>query len=247
MRLREYSERIPKPLAEIGPRPIVWHLMKYYAHFGHKDFILCLGYAGQAIKRYFLEYNECMSNDFTMSDGGATVKLERTDISDWNITFADTGATANLGERLLRVKDYLEGEEMFMANYADGLADLDLNRYVDSFRKRDKIACFLSVKVPQAFHIVTADAEGYVQKLEPVTESSVRINGGFFVFKQELFDYLKPGEELVLEPFERLARKRQLLAVPNTGFWHCMDTFKDKMLLDELASRQPAPWEVWSR
>lgn len=247
MRLREHSDRIPKPLAEIGSRPVLWHLMRYYAHFGHKDFVLCLGHGGAAIKNFFLNYDECVSNDFVLTGGGKNVELLRKDIEDWRITFADTGLHSNLGERLLRVKHHLQGEEMFMANYADGLSDLDLATYVRNFQESGKIASFLSVRVPQTFHIVHADADGYALKLEDVATSALRINGGFFVFRREIFDYLRPGEELVVEPFQRLIEKRQLLAVPHDGFWHSMDTFKDKIRLDELVSRGPAPWELWAK
>jgi glucose-1-phosphate cytidylyltransferase len=246
MRLREYSERIPKPLAEIGSRPLVWHLMKYYAHHGHKDFILCLGHGGSAIKNYFLHYDESVSNDCVLNGSGKVELLHR-DIDDWRITMVDTGLHSNLGERLSRVRDHLKGEELFMANYSDGLSDLDLGAYIDNFKAKNKIAGFLSVKVPQTFHIVHSDPDGCATKLEDVSQSSLRINGGFFVFKQEIFDYMKPGEELVVEPFARLAEKRQLLATPYAGFWHSMDTFKDKIRLDEMVERGRAPWQVWAR
>jgi glucose-1-phosphate cytidylyltransferase len=245
MRLREYSERIPKPLAEIGHRPLIWHLMKYYAHFGHKDFILCLGYGGNAIKRYFLEYDESTSNDLTLSEGGRKIELFSKDIEDWRITFVDTGIQSNIGERLRRVRTHLEGEEMFLANYADGLSDLRLDQHLDMFKARDRIASFLSVKVPQTFHVVHADAENYALRLEHVSDSPIRINGGFFAFRTEIFESMKPGEELVIEPFQRLIDRRQLIAVPYDGFWHSMDTFKDKIQLDEMVLKGPAPWQVW--
>jgi len=246
-RLRDYSDQIPKPLVEVGSRPILWHLMKYYAHFGHKEFILCLGYGAAAIKNYFLKYDECVSNDFVLSGGGKKLELLDKDIDDWRITFVDTGLHSNIGERLRRVKKHLEGDEMFLANYADGVSDLDLEEYVASFRRRDKIACFVSVPAPHTFHIVHADAENYATRLEHVAQSPVRINGGFFVLRREIFDYMNPGEELVLEPFQRLIAKRQLLAVPYDGFWRNMDTFKDKMQLDELVSQGKIPWQLWQK
>jgi glucose-1-phosphate cytidylyltransferase len=246
-RLRDYSDQIPKPLVEVGSRPILWHLMKYYAHFGHKDFILCLGYGASAIKNFFLKYDECVSNDFILSAGGRQVELLDKDIADWRITFVDTGLHSNIGERLRRVRKHLSNEEMFLANYADGVSDLDLDRYVESFRKRDKVACFVSVPAPHTFHIVHADAEHHATKLEHVSTSPVRINGGFFALRTEVFDYMKPGEELVLEPFQRLIEKKQLLAVPHDGFWRNMDTFKDKMQLDELVTQGQVPWQVWRK
>ena len=246
-RLRDYSDQIPKPLVEVGSRPILWHLMKYYAHFGHKDFVLCLGYGAAAIKSFFLKYDECVTNDFVLSKGGKQIEPLHQDIADWRITFVDTGLQSNIGERLRRVRPHLSGEEMFLANYADGVSDLDLGEYVDSFRKRDKIASFVSVPAPHTFHIVHADSEHLATKLEHVAQSPVRINGGFFVLRTEIFDYMRPGEELVLEPFQRLIEKRQLMAVPYDGFWRNMDTFKDKMQLDELVVQGRIPWQVWHK
>jgi glucose-1-phosphate cytidylyltransferase len=247
MRLREYSDVLPKPLVEVGARPILWHLMKYYAHFGHRDFILCLGHGAGAIKDFFLKYNECAFNDFVYSGGGKSVELLRKDIDDWRITFVDTGLNSNIGERLMSVRPYVDGDEMFLANYADGLSDLDLGAYVESFRARGKVACFVSIPAPHTFHIVQTDAEDNVTKLELVAKSAVRINGGFFVLRREIFEYMRPGDELVVQPFDRLIRERQLLAVPYDGFWRNMDTFKDKIQLDEMVSQGDVPWRVWGR
>ena len=244
-RLRDYSDQIPKPLVEVGHRPILWHLMKYYAHFGHKDFVLCLGYGAGAIKNFFLKYDECVANDFVLTASGKSIELLDQDIADWRITFVDTGLHSNIGERLRRVRKFVGDDEMFLANYADGVSDLDLGSYVDSFKKRDKVASFISVPAPHTFHIVHADAEHNATKLEHVAQSPVRINGGFFVLRREIFDHMRPGEELVLEPFQRLIEKRQLLAVPYDGFWRNMDTFKDKMQLDELVAKGTVPWQVW--
>jgi glucose-1-phosphate cytidylyltransferase len=139
-RLREHSETIPKPLVSVGYRPIVWHLMRYYASFGHKDFILCLGYRGDAIREYFLNYNEAMSNDFTLSDGGRTVELHSRDLHDWRITFVDTGLHSNIGERLVAVRRYLRDEDVFLANYSDGLGDISLEQMLEQFRKANVVA-----------------------------------------------------------------------------------------------------------
>lgn len=245
MRLRDYSEQIPKPLVNVGQRPILWHLMKYYAHFGHNDFVLCLGHGAQKIKEYFLNYNECESNDFVMSGGGSRIELLKTDIHDWTITFADTGTSSNIGERLRRVRNHIGDDELFLANYADGLSDLDLNEYVDDFTSTDLTAQFLAVPAPHTFHIVHADAAGYVERLEHIGRSPVRINAGFFLFRHEIFDVLRPGEELVLEPFERLIEQRKLRSVSYDGFWQNMDTFKDKTQLDEIVATGDPPWQVW--
>jgi glucose-1-phosphate cytidylyltransferase len=245
-RLRDYSEQTPKPLVDVGSRPILWHLMKYYAHFGHKEFILCLGYGAGAIKNFFLKYDECVSNDFVLSAGGRNIELLQRDIDDWRVTFVDTGLQSTIGERLRRVRDYVAQDEMFLANYADGLSDLDLRGYVESFRNRNKIACFMSVPAPHTFHIVHADAEQHATKLELVARSPVRVNAGFFVLRRQIFEYMKPGEDLVIEPFERLIAERQLLAIPHEGFWRNMDTFKDKMQLDEMVAQGHVPWQVWA-
>jgi glucose-1-phosphate cytidylyltransferase len=247
MRLRDYSDQIPKPLVEIGTRPILWHLMKYYAHYGHKEFILCLGHGGNVIKTYFRNYDEAISNDFVLSGGGKNLELLKRDIDDWRITVADTGRYATIGERLRIVRPYLGDDKMFLANYADGVSNLDLSGYLENFERRNKIATFISVAAPHTFHIVDADSDHHVRKLEAVGRSVVRVNGGFFAFKREIFDYIKDKEDLVLEPFDRLIAKKELLAYPFEGFWRNMDTFKDKMELDDMLAKDQAPWQVWKQ
>jgi glucose-1-phosphate cytidylyltransferase len=244
-RLREYSETIPKPMADIGYRPIIWHLMRYYAHFGHKEFILCLGYRGDYIKNYFLNYNECLSNNFVLSNGGRTIHVYNNDIEDWKISFVDTGTNTNIGQRLVAVKPYLEEEEVFMANYADGLSDLDLDLYLDHFYQQDKIASFLCVQPSQSFHVVSVGDDALVETIEPVGKSDLWINGGFFAFKKEIFDYIQPGEELVVEPFQRLITQKQLVGYRHPSFWACMDTLKEKMMFDEMYAKGQMPWAVW--
>src|SRR5262245_32807186 len=195
MRLREFSEIIPKPMVNIGYRPILWHVMKYYAHYGHKDFILCLGHGADFIKNYFLNYNECISNDFVLSEGGKSLRLFNSDINDWKITFADTGATSNIGQRLKAVEKYLDGEEFFLANYSDGLTNLPLDQQIEQFRREQKVASFICVKPSVSFHFVTLSPMGVVEAITDVTHSDIRINGGYFVFRKSIFDYLKEGEE----------------------------------------------------
>ena len=245
MRLREYAENTPKPMVPIGYRPILWHVMKYYAHYGHRDFILCLGYRADAIKHYFLNYDECLSNDFTLSQGGKHLELFHSDIHDWNITFADTGVNANIGMRLKAVEKYLEGEEMFLANYSDGLIDLPLPSFIESFQKQKKTASFISVRPSLSYHVVSAGPDGTVQEIREISRSNMRINGGYFIFRKQIFDYMKPGEELVLQPFQRLIEQKQLVSHPYDGFFASMDTFKDKQVLDDLYNSGKAPWEVW--
>ena len=244
-RLREYSETIPKPMVDIGYRPILWHLMKYYAHYGHKDFILCLGYGGDVIKEYFLNYQEWLSNDFVLSDGGRTVHLLNKDIEDWTITFVDTGLNSNIGQRLQAVQQYLAGEPVFMANYSDGLTDLCLPDYLDFFYKHNKMASFVCVRPSQSFHVVSTGEDGLITNIAPVGESKVWINGGFFIFKQDIFEYIRVGEELVLEPFQRLVAKDELLGYKHDSFWACIDTLKEKTMFDEMYANRQRLWAVW--
>ena len=220
--------------------------MKYYAHYGHKDFTLSLGYKGDAIKDYFLNYSECISNDFVLSEGGGNIQLLNRDIQDWKITFVDTGMTANIGQRLKAVAEHLDGEEIFLANYSDGLTDLPLPQFIEEFRKQDKIASFLCIRPSQGFHVVSMkDESGLVAGIQEMSRSGIWINGGYFIFRKDIFDYIHEGEEIVQEPFQRLIDQEELVAYPYEGFWACMDTFKDKQRLDDLYARGSAPWEVW--
>jgi glucose-1-phosphate cytidylyltransferase len=243
-RLREFTGEVPKPMVKIGYRPILWHLMKYYAHFGHKDFVLCLGYKADVIKEFFLNYEEWRSNDFTLSGGGKQLALENNDIEDWNITFVDTGLHSNIGQRLMAVRRYVQDEDVFLANYSDGLTDLDLDQMIDTFHASGKVASFMAVPPSQSFHLVDLDPEGDVESIRPVTDTNLLINGGFFVLRQEIFDYIEPGEELVREPFARLIKERALLGYRYQRFW-CMDTFKEQQQLTDLYNSGCAPWELW--
>jgi glucose-1-phosphate cytidylyltransferase len=247
MRMREYSESVPKPMVPIGYRPILWHVMKYYAHYGHKEFILCLGYKADVIKKYFLEYNECVTNDFVLTKGGAKVELLANDIYDWDITFVDTGLTSNIGQRLKAAQKYLKDDEMFLANYSDCLSDVPLPEVVQSFKSGGNVACFVSVKPRASFHLIHTDSSGVVKSVEHIGRSGARMNGGFFVLKREIFDYMHEGEELVENPFGRLIEGGKLMAYPYDGYWACMDTFKEKQDLEDAFSRGNAPWTVWNQ
>jgi glucose-1-phosphate cytidylyltransferase len=246
-RLREHSDTIPKPLVNVGFRPILWHLMRYYAHFGHKDFILCLGYRGDLIREYFLNYSECMSNDFVLSEGGKKIELLRSDLDDWRISFVDTGLHSNLGQRLLRVRKFLEGESEFLANYADGLTDLDLDKHIEDFRRRQVTASFIAVRTSQSFHSVNSDDNGLVTGFGQIADSEFWINGGFFCLRSEIFDVIEEGDELVEKPFQRLIAQRKLAVYRHGGFWQNMDTFKDKITLDRMEARGNCPWMLWNR
>jgi glucose-1-phosphate cytidylyltransferase len=207
---------------------------------------LCLGYKADVIKNYFLHYDECISNDFTLQEGGRKIKLVNSDIEDWNITFVDTGLTSNIGQRFKAVEKYLEGEEVFLANYSDGLTDLHLPDLIDDFYKHNKIASFLCVKPSQSFHLVSTQENGLVDDLQSVQEAGIRINGGFFVFSKDIYKYIETGEELVLEPFQRLMKIKQLIAYKYNGFWACMDTFKEQQQLDDMYCQGNAPWALWN-
>jgi glucose-1-phosphate cytidylyltransferase len=247
MRIREAGESVPKPMVHVGDRPILWHVMKYYAHFGHKDFILCLGYRADVIKNYFVNYNEFMSNDFVLSKGGKDVRVFNSDISDWTVTFVDTGANANIGQRLRAVERYLDGEEVFLANYSDNLTDFQLPKLIDRFHEQNKTAAFLCVRPNLSCHYVSMGATGLIQEIKTMGQSDILINGGYFVFKRSIFDHIKDGEELVQEPFRRLIEQKDLVGYEYDGFWKSMDTFKEKQELDDLHSKGNAPWQLWKR
>jgi glucose-1-phosphate cytidylyltransferase len=243
-RLKGYVDDIPKPMVEIGTRPILWHLMKYYAHFGHREFILCLGYKGNVIKNYFLRYDESASNDFIWSQGGRKIDFINRDSDDWTITFVETGANSTIGERLKAVEPYLRCEPMFLANYSDGLSDADLPLMIDELSRSDAVGSLLLVQPTASFDIVRLSSDGKINRVSSLSESDIWINGGFFVFRNEIFDYIEPGDELVRRPFERLIEHGALLAHKCAGFWQCMDTFKDKQRLEDLNLSNP-PWMVW--
>jgi glucose-1-phosphate cytidylyltransferase len=244
-RMQEYSDTIPKPLVPIGYRPIIWHLMKYYAHFGHKEFILCLGYRGDLIKEYFLNYNECMSNDFVLEEGGDKVTLLHSDIEDWKITFCDTGLASNIGQRLLRVQHLLDDDEMFLANYSDGLSDIDLVKQLRIFRQSEAYACFSCVRPSYSLSTVKVDQNGAVKSIQYMSKSDVWINGGFMILRSEIFDKIEEGDELVEKPFQRLIEEGRLLGYRHEKFWSAMDTFKDKKTFDDMYASGNTPWQLW--
>jgi glucose-1-phosphate cytidylyltransferase len=245
LRLREYPEPIPKPMVPLGYRPILWHVMRYFSHHGHKDFTLCLGYKADVIKSYFLKYSEALSNDFVLSEGGQKVELLASDTDGWRITFADTGLKANIGMRLRAVRKYVAGEEFFLANYGDTLTDAPLSEFLEQFKRSGKTAAFLSVKPTYSFHVVRQKKGALVGAIEDVATSDLWVNGGYFMFRHDIFDYLQPGEELVIEPFQRLIKEEQLLAFQYSGFWAPMDTLKDRDDLEQLWQDGRPPWAVW--
>jgi glucose-1-phosphate cytidylyltransferase len=245
LRLREASARVPKPLITVGDQPILLHLMKYYAHFGHTDFILCLGHKAHAFKQYFLDYNEALQNDFVLSEGGRKIELLNQDIHTWRITFVDTGRTTNIGGRLRAVRHHLRDEEYFLANYGDQLTDAPLPQMVARLQATDAVASLLCVKPTYSTHVLSFGDDGLVTGVDSMNAGATWINGGFFTFRHDIFEYLRDGEELVEEPFARLIAERRLLAHRYEGFWAPMDTLKDKQTLDTLAETSCPPWAVW--
>jgi glucose-1-phosphate cytidylyltransferase len=197
------------------------------------------------IREYFLNYNEALSNDFTLSEGGSKIELHSADMSDWRITFVDTGLHSNIGQRLSRARKYVENEDMFLANYSDGLAALPLDEQIAQLRSSNAIASLASVNSGQSFHTVKSDARGVVTTMGAMAEDELYINGGFFVLRKQIFDYIEEGDELVERPFARLIAEEKLLTYRWKGFWQCMDTFKDKITFDRMAARGNCPWMVW--
>lgn len=230
MRLRDFSDQIPKPMVPVGRQPIIWHLMKYYAHYGHRDFILCLGYKGQHIKQFLQN---------------PTADAADNDSSQWRITFVDTGATTNIGGRLMAVRHHLQEDQEFLANYTDTLSDLHLDDVIGGFRASAAIGAFVAVRPNISSHIITADDAGMVESIGRAADAELWSNGGYFAFRNEIFDYIREGDELVEEPFARLIRQKKLYAHKYRGFWTSMDTFKEKQQLDDLHAQGSAPWEVW--
>ncbi len=246
VRMGAETQQIPKPLIAIGNRPILWHIMQYYSQWGHREFILCLGYRGEAIKSYFLNYNKALFSDFVLEGNGAGshVELMTDDVSDWRITFVDTGVNATIGERLRRIGPYLGDDEAFLATYGDGVTDAPLDEMIDMFHARGKTALMLSVRPEYYAHMIVADEAGHVTGVESLSRSSVRINGGFFVFRREIVDMIEPGEDLVVEVFGRLIAGRELVAYPFDGFFGPMDTIKDRQRLESLNETGDPPWHV---
>ncbi len=245
MRMRDFDERVPKPLVPIGPRPVLWHVMKYYAHHGHTDFVLCLGYGARQIKEYFLDYKEWLSNDFVLEQGGDDVRMLSRDVQDWRITFVDTGLHSLIGERLRRVRPHLEGCGTFLANYADCLTDAPLDEVVAAHRAHGAIASMVAVAPTRSFHVVDVDDTGRVSRVGPVNNAGMWINGGYMVLEECIFEHLEPGEELVEEPFNRLAAKGLLHAYRHTGQWIGIDTFKERQQVEEMYLQGKPFWAKW--
>ena len=244
VRMGEATQRIPKPMIRVGRQPILWHIMKWYASWGHTEFILCLGYRQEVVKEYFLHYSEAVANDFVLSGNG--VKLLASDMDDWRITFLDTGIQASIGDRLLAARSHIGDDEIFLATYGDGLTDAPLDEMVDTLRASDKVGLFLSVRPRLSYHVVEAGDDGVVRSIQPMASADVRINGGFFVLRSRIFDDLRAGED-IMDEAGRLADASGMLVYHYDGFWAPMDTIKDKQDLDALVESGHMPWRVTRR
>jgi glucose-1-phosphate cytidylyltransferase len=241
-RIREYSENIPKPMVPIGHQPILWHVMQYYSQFGHQEFILCLGYKANVVKDYFLNYRQTATSDCVVSEFGKKVEILGERPPDWKISLVDTGIWRNIGQRLVAVRHLVADDEMFLANYSDGLTDAPLPQMIERFKTSGKIGCFVAIHPPVTFHLAEFDEFGSVQRMRASHESEVWINGGYFIFRREIFEYIREGEELVVEPFNRLIEANQLMAYRYEGFWRAMDTLRDRQVLEEMIERGETPW-----
>ena len=243
-RIREYSESIPKPMIPVGQQPILGHVMHYNSQYGHRDFVLCLGYKANVIKEYFLKLNRWANSDLVISNYGEKVDILGQQPPDWKVALVDTEMWRNIGQRLLAVRHLVEQEEIFLANYSDGLCDVPLNEMIERFKKSDKIGCFLAVHPPFNFHLVEFTDGETVRQFRSSQESEIWINAGYFIFRNKIFDYIKEGEELVLEPFSRLMKDGALMAYKYEGFWRAMDTLRDRQVLEEMAERGETPWRL---
>ncbi len=241
-RMREETEFKPKPMVEIGPHPVIWHIMSIYSRFGYKDFILPLGYKGEVIKKYFHEY-KIRNTDFTVELGSGRVTTLNSNGDDWRVTLCDTGQETLKGGRIKRVAKYIDTDR-FMVTYGDGVADIDLSQLVDFHKKSGKIGTFTGVRRPSRFGAVKTDENGNILSWEEKPLLDEYINCGFFVFKREFLDYLSEDEscDLEQEPLKRLAAEGQLSMYPHPGNWRCMDTLRDSQELNALWNKGGAFW-----
>lgn len=245
MRMRDGITNAPKPMAMVGERPLLWHVMRYYAHYGHREFILCLGYGASHVKDFFLSYDETRSNNFVLENGAREVKLFSTDISDWKITFVDTGLSSAIGERLRRVRQFVQDEPMFMANYADVLTNASLPDMIQRFEASQAVAGLLAVPPQSSHHVVEIADDGLITQVTPMRDLRQWENGGYFILRPGIFDYLNEGEDLVENAIVRLVSRGKVLAYPYKGYWSPADTVKERAQLEEMYHRGDCPWMIW--
>ena len=246
-RLGEHGVNVPKALIDIGGRPLLWHLLKLYAAHGLNDFVLCLGYLGETIKRYFIE-RHWLDHDFTLelkASGETQLQKHARARDDWRIAFVDTGHDTNTGGRIKRIQSYIGADETFCVTYGDGLADVDLPALLAFHHAHGKLATLTAVHPRSNFGILKLAANDAVTEFEEKPVLREWINGGFFVFNQGIFDYLDENSVLEREPLERLSRAGELMAFQHSGFWKCLDTYKDNVEFNQLWDDGQAGWKVW--
>lgn len=241
-RIREYSESIPKPMIPLGHQPMLRHVMQWYSDYGHDEFVLCLGYKANVIKDFFLNTRPQTFSDCVVTRGGQDVRLLNEPVEDWSVTLLDTGIWRNVGERLWAAQDHVKNEKMFLANYSDGLTNVNLDDMIAKFQASGKIGCFLAVRAPLTYHLADIAEDGRVREFRTTETSEIWINGGYFIFRPEIFDYMRDGEELVLAPFKRLIDANMLMAYKHDGFWRAMDTLRDWQTLEDMVETGNMPW-----
>lgn len=246
-RLKEQTESLPKPLVDVGGRPILWHIMKIYSAYGFNEFILCLGYKGKAIKEYFMEYLSWKYHDFSVDLNGKKpqVQLLNHDQESWKITFIDTDEETNTGGRIKRIEPFIGEDDSFMVTYGDGVADINIRKLVDFHQTHGLIGTVTVTNPPSQFGLLEVDNDNKVSKFSEKPSTNQWINGGFFVFRREFFEYLCEDDALEQIPLERLVKDAQLMAFRHETYWKCMDTYKDTIQLNELWTRKQAPWKMW--
>lgn len=247
-RISEESHLKPKPMLEIGERPILWHIMKEYSKYGFNEFIICLGYKGYVIKEYFADYY-LHTSDVTFDIANNEMTVHNNYAEPWKVTLVDTGLNTMTGGRIKRIQKYI-GNEPFMLTYGDGVSDIDINELVKFHNSHNKIATITAVNAGQRFGVLVIDDNKNIKKFrEKKDVDGSWINGGYMVLNPEIFDYIKDGDSTVFEqqPLEQLARDGELMAYKHNGFWKCMDTLRDKIQLEELWNSGQAPWKVWEK
>lgn len=243
-RLAEETEVKPKPMAEVGGRPLLWHIMRHYSHYGFKEFLVALGYRGEVIKRFFVDYS-ALSGNMTLDLGRGKVESDDSECEDWIVHLRNTGQDTSTGGRVKRLQPFLN-DATFMLTYGDGVCNVDLSDVLAFHRSHGLIATVTAVRPPARFGGLNFDGDAVVEFTEKPQIGEGWINGGFFVFEPRLFDYLENDDtNLESDVLERLAAERQLAAYRHEGFWQCMDTLRDKRLLENLWHEQRAPWKVW--
>lgn len=241
-RMREETEFKPKPLVLVGGKPILWHIMKIYSHYGFNDFILALGYKSEMIKQYFLNWRS-LTNDFTLNVKNREIAFHNDDCDDFKITFADTGLDTAHGERVLRLKKYIQ-DDMFMVTYGDGVANINIPELVDFHKKKGVIATITGVHPSSRWGILNIDKNDLVKNFNEKPDYCGYVNGGFMVLKKEFFDYITPGD-MIENALPRLIPQKQLAMYRHDDFWFAIDTYREMLVLNELWEKNPK-WKIWA-